>query len=250
MKWTIVLVMAMLAAGLLAEATPEPQSPNTITLAGLAMQERMPVGKLVHYLGLATDTHANASLAELKLTQGDIDAAVNAYYTSESLAEIATHCGVPVKKLNEFLPGDDIDIYAPLGTQGFGKADVMQARQRFIEQRTGYVTGIVIVGMLVVFASLIIIGLVINQLRHVDPQNRKKKAQKAAPEATAKAQPEPEPDVSTNAIIAVITALHLHVQEVEEQHKLMLTWKRTPMSMWRAGKVTMPNREYALTRRK
>jgi len=103
----------------------------------------------------------------------------------------------------------------------------------------------VVVGMLVVFISLILIGFIINQLRHLNPQSRTRK--EAEPNGKAA---EPEPDVSTNAIIAVITALHMHVREAEEQRKLMLTWCRAPMSMWRAGKVAMPNREFVLTRRK
>jgi len=101
----------------------------------------------------------------------------------------------------------------------------------------------------VVFLSLMLIAFIINQLRHLATQGRPHGAAKTTVETAVGKGTAPEPDVSTNAIIAVITALHLHVQEVEEKHRLMLTWRRAQKPAWRTAGI-MPNREFDFLRRK
>ncbi|MCD4827815.1 MAG: OadG family protein [Candidatus Cloacimonetes bacterium] len=251
MRWIIALVATLLAASVSAvpsaEAAQQPEQPEVSTLADFAHQEIIPVATLFVLLELPAETPPQSILDELNIAPERLNAAVQAYYTNESLITIARDRGIPVKKLMVFLPGEDTDPNMTLGKLGLGKSDVDAAQTEFNAQKLTFIFGIIIIGMLVVFTSLMLTGFIISQLRRLNPQSRKKPTASAP---TAAQRQEPEPDVSTNAIIAVITALHLHVREAEEQHKLMLTWRRTSLSMWRAGKLTMPNREYVLTRRK
>ncbi|MCD4652209.1 MAG: OadG family protein [Candidatus Cloacimonetes bacterium] len=167
-----------------------------------------------------------------------------------SLIDIAEKTGIPVKSLIKNLDLDK-EYWASRNDRSFliktptdfgkTKIDVQQAIELFAENNVSFITGITIIGMLVVFVSLIAIGIIIQQLKHL---NRKKKPEKVTVTTSVGKITVPEPDVSTNAIVAVITALHIHVKEVRDKKKLLLTWNRGPVSMWKASNhVHLLNRE-------
>jgi len=110
---------------------------------------------------------------------------------------------------------------------------VKKAIKEFTENKQNFIGAITAVGMLVVFVSLLLIGIVIAQLKHL---NRQKKVKPEISVVTSVGKiTTAEPDVSTNSIVAVITALHMHVKEVQDKKKLALTWNRSPVSMWKAS---------------
>jgi len=96
--------------------------------------------------------------------------------------------------------------------------------------------------MLIVFASLLIIGFIIDRMKSLKNLDKKKKASlpvRAKITAVNGVKP------SSNDIIAAITTVYLHELEAEEQRKLMLTWKRASLSLWNASaKINMPNRVF------
>jgi Na+-transporting methylmalonyl-CoA/oxaloacetate decarboxylase gamma subunit len=105
--------------------------------------------------------------------------------------------------------------------------------------------GITLVGMIIVFASLILIGFIINQLSHLQKEkksSKKRKKRKNKPNFSVSTQ---QDEPSSDAIIAAITTVYLHELEVEEQNNLLLTWRRANVSMWKAvNKVNVPNRNF------
>jgi hypothetical protein len=42
--------------------------------------------------------------------------------------------------------------------------------------------------------------------------------------------------MSDYALAAVVAAIFLHEEEVEEENKLLLTWKRASTNMWKASR--------------
>ncbi len=115
--------------------------------------------------------------------------------------------------------------------------------------------GVVFIGMLVVFLSLLLIGFIIGQLQHIENLSRKKEKKYSANTLSVNTSvgkvTAPSDQISANAIVAAVTALHLHVLEIEETNKLLLTWKRTSLNLWRYYyKFKMPNREFSQLKRR
>ena len=169
------------------------------------------------------------------------------YSPQMSLQQLSVQSGIPVKKLKNLLNlNSQIDNNIPLENLNIDKTTITETISEFAEQKHSYYSGIVLIGMLIVFVSLITIGFVINQLRHlhlfekIKEEKLKKKKPKFSDEENSS-----DMEVSSDAIIAAITAVYLHELEVEEQHKFLLTWKRTPVSMWKAiSRAEKPNELY------
>lgn len=104
-----------------------------------------------------------------------------------------------------------------------------KALEQYQISKKSYYSGIVLVGMSIVFLSLIIVGFGIHSLQHI---GQKKTVHTRIGAITAA----PE-HISSNAIVAVITAIHLHEADVEEKNRLLLTWKRSQLSMWSAANL-------------
>ena len=115
--------------------------------------------------------------------------------------------------------------------------------------------GVVFIGMLVVFLSLLLIGFIIGQLQHIENISKKKEkkyvSNGVSVNTSIRKVTAPSDQISANAIVAAVTALHLHVLEIEETNKLLLTWKRTSLNLWRYYyKFKMPNREFSQLKRR
>lgn len=161
-------------------------------------------------------------------------------YTLKSLSE---ELKMPPKKLASYI--EQADYKTPEAEFEISKTEIDKIQKQYEEQdKLGYALTIVGLGMFVVFFSLVLCGLVIGQLKHLGkPKKEKAKAQPVAQKASKK--DEPKPDVSGDALVAAICALHLHIKETEEQNSMLLTWKRTPISMWRSQtRTNMPNAEF------
>jgi len=124
---------------------------------------------------------------------------------------------------------------------------------KFNENILSFASKLTLIGMLVVFISLIFIGFLISQIKHFT-QNKKPKPKKKDEKViqtsigTVKTQ---EGDLSTNSVVAVITAIHLHLLEVEEKNKMNMNWSRTPVSMWKSvSKAKFPNQDFKMLARR
>ncbi len=163
-----------------------------------------------------------------------------------TLLQTARAMKMPVKKLVQKLElPHETPRTSTIGELGITKEQLEEVHKDFHGNLMAFCTSITITGMLVVFLSLIVTGVIISQIKHINQKPKKVNT----PEQTVKTSigkvTGPQPDISTNAIIAVITALHLHIAEAEERQKLLLTWKRAPLSLWRgSSRSAMPNQTY------
>lgn len=179
-------------------------------------------------------------LLVLWLSITDLNAKVN--LTSDlTLEQAAGKIKIPVKKLIEITGLDSgTNINQTLAELDLTEEEILKAENEFRKTRNYYYLGIVIIGMLIVFLSLALVGWVINQLKFLQGFSKEKKI--AVQTSLGKIISTPE-HLSRDAIIAVISTVYLHELEAREQNKLLLTWKRSSLSLWRAaGKINMPNR--------
>jgi Na+-transporting methylmalonyl-CoA/oxaloacetate decarboxylase gamma subunit len=162
-----------------------------------------------------------------------------------SIRQISGNAKIPIRKMIEYLGLDEkVDVNAPLTELNLNDADLQKAVSIYQERKKEYYIGIVVVGMGTVFISLIVVALIIAQLRHID-KKKKTKGRTVPTFSSAGLQTSEEDDI----VAAIITSLFLYELEVEENNKLLLTWKRTPLSMWKASNY-IPMNEIDPSRRK
>ncbi|MCF7883151.1 MAG: OadG family protein [Candidatus Cloacimonetes bacterium] len=155
----------------------------------------------------------------------------------KTLLEISAETNVPVKKIAEYLELNDIiDFRVTLRELNLKSEDVNKAIKLFNQNRKSLYSGIVLVGMSIVFASLILVGLIISTLQHVGVKKQPEKAKKNQLE-TAETDlgkvSAPKGELTQNGIVAAITAMMLHRAEMEENSRIQLTWSRPNSSGWR-----------------
>jgi len=178
----------------------------------------------------------------------------------ETLFHAAAKHELPIKKMTEYLnqAGAKIDLSLDRGKTleelNITENMILKAKEKFAKNRLNFGLGITLVGMVVVFASLILIGFIISQLVHITKHEERKKNKIALAKNKVSTSigsvSTIESGVSMNSIVAVVTAIHMHRLEAEESQKMLLTWQRTPVSMWRSSvKTMMPNKEYNYTKR-
>ena len=163
--------------------------------------------------------------------------------TSEmSLSEIALETAVPMKKLKFHLGLEKLaDQDVPIKKYNLEAKDVSIAVEKFEAEKKKFLGGTVLAGMLIVFASLILIGIIIDQLKFLKKINKK-------PIITKIEKPKLT-DMNSDSLVAAMTTIFLHEKDVEEQNKLHLTWKRAGLSSWKSAILNnSPNRTYYLKR--
>ncbi len=156
-----------------------------------------------------------------------------------TLSELAEKTKIPIKKLKNILSLElTTSETATLEKLMISQNDIEKATQKYEKNKNSYYGGIVLVGMLIVFASLLTVGLIISQLKRLQIKEKKSVS-------TPQGKITASQNISQNDIVAVITAIFLHEMEADEQNKLLLTWKRSAVSMWKAaGKIDYPNRTF------
>ncbi|MFC1887565.1 OadG family protein [Candidatus Cloacimonadota bacterium] len=174
------------------------------------------------------------------LAESTIDDMISSLSVKMDLAETASHLEIPVKQLKIYLeidPGTENTL--TLEELHISKKALKTALEKYDNSKQSFYTGIVIVGMLIVFASLLIVGFIIDRLKtlkHLDKKRTKPAADNLKVTAVNGVKS------SQNDIIAAITAVFLYELETEEESKLLLTWKRASLSMWNvSSKFNMPN---------
>lgn len=159
------------------------------------------------------------------------------YTPQKSLLEISRESEIPVKKWIQYLElPQNTNAETTLSQLKLSQKKLDKAFDLYLENEKTFYAGVVVVGMLIVFTSLIITGMLISQLEHFSKKKSKKKTVKTSVGKVTG----PAEHISSSAIVAAITAVYLHEIEVEEQNKLLLTWKRAPLSVWKTAKL-MPN---------
>lgn len=154
-----------------------------------------------------------------------------------SLRNFSQSSCIPVRKLIEYLElPQDTNIDKTLQELNCSSEEVTKAVNRFHDNRHRYHIGIVVVGMGTVFASLILVALLIGQLRHLD-----KKKIKSNPQIPVYSKAGLNTSEEDDIVAAIVSTIYLYELEIEENNRLMLTWKRTPLSMWKASRFIPMN---------
>jgi uncharacterized membrane protein YidH (DUF202 family) len=129
-------------------------------------------------------------------------------------------------------------------------ATVAAKFNEFTENTMHYGYSVTAVGIMVVFVSLLLISFLISQFQHIEKAKDLKVKKRTKP-STSTVQTAvgkvtgPTDAISSNAIVAVVAALHKHKLSVEERVKIQMTFSRTPVNMWSASaKMEMPNSLY------
>lgn len=169
-----------------------------------------------------------------------------------TLSEVAASLNMPIKKMKQQLnlanPGSRRwDSYS-LQSQEIDPEKIKALYDDFRARQLHYGISVTLVGMLTVFSALLITSLVIGQMVHLNrPPKTAKPDLKLSPGGKVVAA---SATLNRNMIAAIITALHIHQQSLEDRRKMALTFRRTPTNQWRASAVlSMPNREINAKRR-
>lgn len=150
---------------------------------------------------------------------------------STTLLEISERTDVPVKKITQYLKLDDqIKFNNTMQKLGISNEDLEKAIAEYHINKNPFYTSIILIGMSIVFASLLLVGLIINSLQHIGETRKIKKTSVQTSSGKVSA---PKEYISSNGVVAAITAMFLH--DAEEKDKINLTWKRQSISMWKAA---------------
>lgn len=185
-----------------------------------------------------------------------------------TLRAVADSINMPIKKLKAML-APELKLYGetnvsfkglksqsrlwdqiPLVDLNIKSDTVAEKFVNFTNATMDYGYSITVVGIMVVFFSLLLISVLINQFQHIE-KAKDFKAKKSQTKASTTVKTPvgkvtgPTSAISSNAIVAVIAALHRHKVSVEERVKIQMTFSRTPVNMWSASaKMEMPNSAY------
>ena len=227
---------------------------DTSTLLQTAEVMKVELTELKKQLGLDVN---NPKLDEMRLRQLGVsvyqvllaqETIQYGFNTTSTLEFISSKYSVPIKKLKLLLKLDSND--PSLNTRSIQALEiapdsVQAALLEFKETLSQTGGNIVLVGILVVFSSLLITSLVIMQLRHLNiltqekPSKADLRINKSGKLLSAK------PHVSPNEIAAVIAVVHIFQFQLEERRRLSLTFNREKANFWRAdGLYAMPNRHF------
>lgn len=124
---------------------------------------------------------------------------------------------------------------------------IISAKESFKKEEYVYYLGIIVVGIAVVFTSLIIILLIVSQLKNFEKKPKKKS--KAAVEKNS-TKTVATGSLGEEVITAVIAALFLYEKDIEEKTKFV-DWKKTEASTWKVmNTVNMPNQVHNTLKRR
>jgi len=165
------------------------------------------------------------------------------FRSSWTLREFAQANQVPPRKIAAALGKDlDADASSTLAELELSETVAKKALAEYRKGELGFVRNIAETGMLIVFVSLIVVAVLIGLLRHLHIFE-KKGSMPGRGENSMRSLVgtiRSSGDMSDHALAAVLTAIFLHEEEVEEENRLLLTWKRASTNMWKASR-SMPN---------
>jgi hypothetical protein len=114
---------------------------------------------------------------------------------------------------------------------------------------------VVLVGMSIIFVSLVIIAFLVDLLKHFQKREKNNKfseQKKIISNTISSLKPllhkEQVSELNHNVQLAILTTIFLYENEIENQSKMLLTMKRTKTSAWKQGiRFLMPN--YGFTKK-
>jgi len=172
------------------------------------------------------------------------------YRSDWTLRDLAHAQRVPVRKLAVAL---NKDLEAAEGKTlvqlGLDKETVTKALAGYRAGEERLVTSMILIGMLIVFGSLIVVAFLISLLRHLHLFERRSKTAEGERRSVASiiGTITSTGDLSDYSIAAVVAVIFLHEQEVAADNRLLLTWKRASSNWWRTG-GPMPNSSFFATK--
>jgi len=174
---------------------------------------------------------------------------LESYSPSWTIHELAASESIPVKQLAMEL-GLDFTVArdSSFSDLGITRQDAEGALSRYREAEPAMVSSIVLVGMLIVFASLVVVSFFISLFKHLHLFEKIKARRESKSVDTAVGTISSRGDLSEKAVAAVITAVFLHEEEVDSENRLLLTWKRASARVWKTGDE-MPNALHFAARR-
>ncbi|MCF7857953.1 MAG: OadG family protein [Candidatus Cloacimonetes bacterium] len=148
-----------------------------------------------------------------------------------TIAELAVKYNIPVKKMVQLLELENIPSYdIHLAELGISSTEIKTAVDNYNQKKSSFYSGIIFVGMGIVFLSLIIVGIIISSLQHIGIHKKKKIISLKTSHGKVSAL---RRDFDSKEIIAAITAMYLH--DAEAKNNIELTWKRDSVSLWRSA---------------
>ena len=172
------------------------------------------------------------------------------YRGNWTVHELAASQKIPVKKLCTAL---DLDLSSlngsTLSSLGIDEETAANAVIEYRSSEDRLVRSIILVGMAIVFTSLIVVAFLVSLLRHLQFFERRSKADngsRSVPSVVGTITS--SGDLSDYSIAAVVATIFLHEEEVDAENRLLLTWRRSTGSAWRTGGL-MPNSAYFETKR-
>lgn len=146
----------------------------------------------------------------------------------KTLLEISADINIPVKKIAQYLDFTNLDDYhISLRELNLTNDEVNRAIDNYYQNRKSMYGGIVLVGMSIVFVSLMLVGLIISMLRHVG-----EKKQPLLPQKSECNENSASSDTNETEFVAAITAVMIYRKEQEETDRIKLTWTRPLFSGW------------------
>ena len=236
--------------------------PQQMTLAELSVAKGIRQEKLAELIVPDID----ADLAKLplekinrSLTDEYIQTALDGYLQRRTLRDLAGDTEYPIKKLRNIL-GLDVGRSGydkPLSDFGISPQRVSRAIRTYEEGESDFLWSITATGMIIVFIALIITGVVVALLElfhRMDIQQRLRRKTMAESEADTKVASRGKKrkrsaisrkitaaDVlDAPTVAAIATAIRLHESSLEEANRILATWTKASVSMWKSNR-TMPN---------
>ena len=198
-----------------------------------------------------------------------IQGALDSYLQLRTLQDLAEDTKYPIKKLRSIL-GLEIGktgYEKPLRDFGISAQRINRAIRIYEEGETDFLWSIIATGMIIVFAALIITGLVVALLEYFhrlgNKRIRRKTSTKSVTETTTdttarelrrkrrkrtETSRTADDELDAHTIVAIATAIRLHESSMEEANRILATWTKASVSTWKASRM-MPNRRFFDKRR-
>lgn len=109
---------------------------------------------------------------------------------------------------------------------------------------------IVIAGMIIVFASLVVILIFVSLLQYVEGKEKKTKSGQRKKQLTISSitpgKKQKKHQIDHQIQLAAITTIFLYETEIEKRSQMLLTMKRAKVSAWQeSARLLMPNYAYS-----
>ncbi|MCK9329759.1 MAG: OadG family protein [Candidatus Cloacimonetes bacterium] len=265
MKKKSLLVLLLIVISVVYVFADENKDNNLVLREKYGITDNLSLETVAETIGISVEdikNHFHLSVSDIKLNKQSLktlgisifnlqqyyylkNVGYNDYNTLESICLLKN---IPIKKMSEYLninPQDSSNRSKTLIDLGINVPIFEELEERFDENILDFSSTLTVLGMSVVFLSLIITSLLISQLVHLNKKKDKKETKATLTSPIGKISTQYIENLSSDAVIAVIAAIHKHRIDTDEQNRIMLTWRRANVSMWQAsGKVQMPNSSF------